>query len=159
MFQKEENEKDIRLAIAWQKGDKEAGEELLLKYMPLIMRASFHNYTACSWEDLRQELILTFLDSAKNYSPIPNVPFAAFIKKKILWKRKDKVIELQFQEAHETLTLDEQEEPFYEMDMLPVSLPDLKTIGQIAHLTRKQQLIFPFWLVLASGKIRQISSG
>ena len=40
MFQKENNEKDISLVLAWQKGNTNALEELLKKYMPLIMKAS-----------------------------------------------------------------------------------------------------------------------
>ena len=144
MFQKEENEKDIRLAKAWKEGDKEAGEELLLKYMPLIMKLSTHHYSSCGWEDMRQDLTIAFLEIAKNYDPTLSVPFSAFIKKRILWVRTARITKLQSIEDHESLDIEEQEEGYYEMN-IPTSL-DVKTIMSVAHLTNKQQLIFPFWL-------------
>lgn len=144
MFQKEENEKDIRLALAWQQGDTEAGEELLLKYMPLIMRASAHHYSSCDWEDMRQDLTIAFLESAKDYTPTLSVPFSAFIKKRILWARAKKMTQLQSIEAHESLDLEKQEEGYYEIE--PPLCLDMEKIASAAHLTKKQQLIFPFWL-------------
>ena len=146
MFQKKENKKDIRLAMAWQQGDKEAGEELLLKYMPLIMKLSAHHYSSCGWEDMRQELTIAFLESAKKYTTTMTIPFSAYIKKRIQWARVEKITKLKVIEDHESLDIEEQEEGFYEMD-LPSSVSlDFSKIASLAHLTKKQRLIFPLWL-------------
>lgn len=95
MFQKENNEKDISLILAWQKGDSTAIEKLLSKYMPLIIKASINSYATSDFEDVRQELIAVFLESTVHYIPLENIPFASYIKKKIYWARNDILRQLQ----------------------------------------------------------------
>ena len=146
MFQKENNEKDIALALAWQKGNTNALEELLLKYMPLIMKASIHHYDSSDWEDMRQNLIVKFIESTNAYKAEMKVPFSAYIKKKILWSRANVLKKIQDIASHESLTIDEIDEPYYEIQMNHLSTKMVNDIAEIAQLTRKQCLIYPLWL-------------
>lgn len=146
MFHQKENEKDLCLLTAWKAGNQEACETLLLKYMPLIMKCSIHHYNSCGWEDLRQELILVFLEMAKKYTTTIPIPFSTYIKKKMYWARADFLEKMKSIDTHESLNIEEQEEGTYEMDMLAFNCFDIEKISFIAHLTTKQHLIFPMWL-------------
>lgn len=146
MHQKETKETDALLASAWQRGDTAAGETLLYRYMPLIRKTSRQSFAKGYKEDLRQELSLVFLESAKQYSPRQHIPFAAFIEKKIHWATTDWLNHRKAITDHESLDLEAQEEPWYETDMLPSALPDLDTLASLAHLTTKQRRLLPLWL-------------
>lgn len=146
MFQKENNEKDISLILAWQKGDSTAIEKLLSKYMPLIIKASINSYATSDFEDVRQELIAVFLESTVHYIPLENIPFASYIKKKIYWARNDILRQLQYKESHELPNLDDQDEPSYEIDFTSNQLDDMDTIIKILPLTEKQKQVFKLWV-------------
>lgn len=146
MFQKENNEKDIALALAWQKGNTKAIEELLAKYMPLIMKATVNDYASSNFEDMRQNLIVTFLESVKSYIPKEDIPFAAYIQKKILWARIDTLQKLQQIENNEILNLKKVDEPYYEMAENGLSDQIITDIASIAQLTPKQYKVYLLWL-------------
>ena len=146
MFQKENNEKDISLVLAWQKGNTTAIEKLLDKYMPLIMKAAANNYASSDFEDVRQNLIVAFLESTQSYIPKEDIPFAAYIQKKILWARTDTLQKVQQIESNEFLNLEEKDEPHYEMEWNCLSTPMLNDIAAIAQLTPKQRQIYPLWI-------------
>ena len=146
MFQKENNEKDIALVVAWQRGNTEALENLLAKYMPLVIKASIHHYDGSDWEDMRQDLIVKFIESANAYKAEMKVPFPAYIKRKILWFRSNALKKIQDIESHESLTIDEIDEPYYETQINHLSPQMLDDIAEIAQLTRKQRIVYPLWL-------------
>ncbi len=146
MFQKENNEKDISLVLAWQKGNTKAIEELLSKYMPLIMKSSIHHYDSSDWEDMRQNLIITFLESTKRYTPKGSIPFAAYIKKKILWARTDTLQKLQQIENNEVLDQEGNEEPYYDIEHNGFSDAMINDIATLAQLTPRQQQVYLLWI-------------
>ena len=146
MFQKKNNEKDISLALAWQEGNSEAIEELLSKYMPLIMKASINSYATCDFEDMRQELIAAFLESTLHYIPVENISFASYIKKKIYWARNDILRQLRYKDSHELLNIADQKEPTYEIDWTSNQSDDIDKIIKILPLTDNQKRVFVLWI-------------
>ena len=146
MFQKKNNEKDIALVLAWQEGNSEAIEELLSKYMPLIMKASINSYATCDFEDMRQELIAAFLESTIHYIPVENISFASYIKKKIYWARHDILRQLRYKDSHELLNIADQKEPTYEIDWTSNQSDDINKIIEILPLTDNQKRVFALWI-------------
>ena len=115
MYPKENNEKDIAQLLAWKSGNQDALMELLDKYMPLILKAAYDPIVN-EKEDMRQDLILNFMENAAHFEPEKNPSFAAYIKQKIYWAQKDILRKAKLHESREFLTLEDQEEPSYEPD-------------------------------------------
>ena len=65
-YNEESFEEDRRLVRLWKEGDRDAAEELLRKYDPLICREAASAREE-DREDLRQELRLAFLEISKAY--------------------------------------------------------------------------------------------
>lgn len=59
-YDEEKNQKHIRLAEAYQKGDAEAAEKLLTDFRPLLRRLSYDPIRQTFDRDLSQQLALIF---------------------------------------------------------------------------------------------------
>ena len=64
-------------------GNKQAAEELLLRFKPLILSTIKRHYTGTDWEDMLQSATLSFLEGIKEYDAEKGIPFPAYIKTKL----------------------------------------------------------------------------
>lgn len=64
-------------------GSKEASEELLARFKPLIYATVKRHYTGSDWEDPMQSAALSILEGIQAYDPGTGIPFPAYIKTKL----------------------------------------------------------------------------
>lgn len=87
-YNEESFEEDRRLVRLWKEGDRDAGEELLRKYDPLICREAASAREE-DREDLRQELRLAFLEISKAYDEKKKIYYAYFMKIRLHYAKVD----------------------------------------------------------------------
>ena len=154
MFDEKRNAEDVRLALAWQKGEKAAGEILLSRYAPLIgkeARMSFHSLTK---EDMKQDLILYFLEGLSRYDPRKNPSFAGYAVRLIRWGKLHSLRASEGYESREELTLDSQAEGAFE-ECFDDDDDFLEEAARLAGLTAQQYPVFYWWMKGESpGEIR-----
>ena len=83
---KEQNEKIKainELVNKAKEGSKEAAEELLSRFKPLIFATIKRHYTGSDWEDMLQSAKLSLLEGIKAYDAQKGIPFPAYIKNKL----------------------------------------------------------------------------
>lgn len=145
MFDEKQNQKDICLAFAWQHGDKDAAEALLMQYQPLIRSIRQNFCRDLSYEDLEQELILHFLEQTACYDPEKNPSFAGYITPRLRWYRMNRIRKEMTREDHEELTLEDQAEGT-SLDDYGEAKDTLEDVARLARLTEKQKPVFFLWM-------------
>ncbi len=154
MFDEKRNADDIRLALAWQKGEKEAGDLLLSRYAPLISREAKTSFHSLAKEDLRQDLILYFLEGISRYDPRKNPSFAGYAVRLIRWGKLHSLRDWEDYETKEELTLENQAEEAFE-ERFDGDDDFLKEAARVAGLTEQQYPVFYWWMKGESpGEIR-----
>lgn len=67
-------------------GDKEAMLQLIEQFSPLFKRkACFYYQMGSEYEDIYQQSVLYFITGVYQYTPMPPVTFAGYIKKRLKW--------------------------------------------------------------------------
>ncbi len=145
MFDEKRNAEDVRLALAWQKGEKEAGEILLERYAPLIARECRSPFTRLSREDLRQDLIVYFLENLSRYDPKKNPSFSGYMVRLIRWGKCHSFRDTADYESKEELTLENQAEGIFE-ERFEDDEEFLKEAARLAGISEKQYPVFYWWM-------------
>lgn len=79
-YDEDRNQKHIRLAEAYQKGNAEAAGKLLTDFQPLLRKLAYDPIRQTFDEDLFQQLALVFLEKTKVYDAEKLPIFALYIK-------------------------------------------------------------------------------
>lgn len=79
-------EEEMKWILCAKAGDKKAMMTLIQQYEPL-MRKLTAGETRVDWEDLRQDLILSFLEGVRDYDREKKVYFPYYIRQKLYWKK------------------------------------------------------------------------
>ncbi len=145
MFDEKRNAEDVRLALAWQNGEREAGEILLSRYVPLISRECKCSYAKVTREDLRQDLILYFLEALARYDPKKNPSFSGYMVRLLRWGKLHRLRDLADYETKEELTLENQAEEAFE-ENYENEEDFLQEAARVAGLTAQQYPVFYWWM-------------
>lgn len=84
-YDEDRNQKHIRLAEAYQKGNAEAAGKLLTDFQPLLRKLAYDPIRQTFDEDLSQQLALVFLEKTKVYDAEKLPIFALYIKQQLKW--------------------------------------------------------------------------
>lgn len=79
-------EEEMKWILRAKTGDKKAMMILIQQYEPL-MRKLTAGETRMDWEDLRQDLILSFLEGVRDFDKEKKVYFPYYIRQKLYWKK------------------------------------------------------------------------
>lgn len=109
MKEKYTYEEELDLVRKAQKGDTGAMELLLRKYEPLFRKLTAGE-TFMDWEDIRQELVLSFLEGVKAYDPDRGIYFGFYMKQKLYWKKNHLIAASTKRRGREVHNLEETEE-------------------------------------------------
>ncbi len=154
MFDAKRNAEDVRLALAWQKGEKAAGEVLLSRYAPLIGREAKTSFHSLTKEDLKQDLVFYFLEGLTRYDPQRNPSFAGYAVRLIRWGKLHSLRDSEGYESKEELTLESQAEEIFE-ERFDGDDDFLEEAARVAGLTPQQYPVFYWWMKGESpGEIR-----
>lgn len=88
-YDEDRNQKHIRLAEAYQKGNAEAAGKLLTDFQPLLRKLAYDPIRQTFDEDLSQQLALVFLEKTKVYDAEKLPIFALYIKQQLKWGKID----------------------------------------------------------------------
>ena len=145
MFDEKRNKEDISLALAWQKGDRKAGEILLHRYRPLIRKEGRSTLSRFLQEDLEADLVLCFLEALSRYDPKKNPVFAGYVMRLLHWQRLHRLRDMAVYESREELTLENQAEEAFE-ESFESGEEFLKEAARTAGLSEKQIPVFYWWM-------------
>lgn len=84
---KTETGKQLQQVAAFQQGDREAGEELLRQYEPLLRKLSAKAMDGMDREDVYQELCVTFFEVLRAFDPQKGTSLPGTIRQYLRWKR------------------------------------------------------------------------
>lgn len=143
------NERDQRLAAAWQQGSRESARILTSLYRPLIMKLAARAYRTEDHDDAVQDLAVTFLVAAREYDPAKNPSFAGYIKQRLYWSHATRTRKAQTLDQREKVDDDSVEEEGAP-DRSPAETEDtLRAAARLARLTEKEE---PLYQLLVHGK-------
>lgn len=143
-YDEERNQKHIRLAEAYQKGDAEAAGKLLDDFQPLLRKLAYDPIRQTFDEDLSQQLALVFLEKTKAYDAEKLPIFALYIKQQLKWGKVDwQRKEITYAKA-ECFDVDHSPEPVENDPAMPMTEAALEQlIKEIAsHLRENQRPLF-----------------
>lgn len=143
----ENSKEDAKLVSAYQKGDGKALEQLLRKYRPFIENQVSQAFGSLSRDDLRQELLLRFIEAAASYEPARG-SFLGYVLSLIRWKRLDVVRHYETYMGHNVFPGDVLYDARRDADEVETACEkcDLQTLSEQLPFTEQQRLIFLMWM-------------
>jgi RNA polymerase sigma factor (sigma-70 family) len=131
---KEQNDKNSvinKLVNQAKEGSRDAAEELISRFKPLIISTIKRHHTGPGWEDMLQSASLSILEGIKAYDAQKGIPFPAYIKTKLNFDiynlcRKNRNIL-----SYQLTIVDEQD---------PLNWLEDETIDIQQHILRKEQI-------------------
>ena len=145
----------LALVRSARQGSQEAMEELLRRYMPLILKETrrfrhAENTDVClSTEDVRQEAVLQLIQLVKEYSESSGACFGSYLKQKLRW-RLHNYLRRERRRALTTIGLDcpEVEQLASELDhVVEFDLDNPRLRSAFRRLSPRQRLVLAkmFW--------------
>ena len=135
-------EEEMRLIQKAKEGDEASVMALIHRYEPLFKKLCAGE-THMEWEDIRQELSLSFLESLAAYDPSKGIYFGYYIKQRLYWKKIALITASIKRREKEIHSMEETEamgkEDSYEEKSLSQKLNDL---AHSLPLSPKEKLIF-----------------
>lgn len=143
-YDEDRNQKHIRLAEAYQKGNVEAAGKLLADFQPLLRKLAYDPIRQTFDEDLSQQLALVFLEKTKMYDAEKLPIFALYIKQQLKWGKIDwQRKEITYAKA-ECFDVDHSPEPVVNDPAIPMSEAERAQLIEdiAAHLRENQKALF-----------------
>lgn len=143
----ENSKEDAKLAAAYQKGDGKALEQLLRKYRPFIENQVARAFGSLSRDDLRQELLLRFIEAAASYEAARG-SFLGYVLSLIRWKRLDVIRQYEAYLGHNVFPGEVICDVRQEADEVEIACEksDLQDLSKELPFTEQQRLIFLMWM-------------
>ena len=100
MKRQENYEEEKRLLEAAQKGSEKAVMALIHRYEPLFRRLAAGE-TRMDWEDIRQDLVVVFLEALRDFDQEKGIYFAWYIRQRLYWAKAEIIREAAERSSHE----------------------------------------------------------
>lgn len=100
MKRQENYEEEKKLLGAAQKGSKEAVMALIHRYEPLFRRLAAGE-TRMEWEDIRQDLVVVFLEALRDFDREKGIYFAWYIRQRLYWAKTRMIRKAVERSSHE----------------------------------------------------------
>lgn len=108
MKRQENYEEEKKLLEAAQNGSKEAVMALIRRYEPLFRRLAAGE-TRMDWEDIRQDLVVVFLESLRDFDREKGIYFAWYIRQRLYWAKTRMIRKAMERSSHEVYKEEEEE--------------------------------------------------
>ncbi|WP_307974397.1 sigma-70 family RNA polymerase sigma factor [uncultured Dialister sp.] len=108
MKRQENYEEEKKLLEAAQNGSKEAVMALIRRYEPLFRRLAAGE-TRMDWEDIRQDLVVVFLESLRDFDREKGIYFAWYIRQRLYWAKTRIIRKAMERSSHEVYKEEEEE--------------------------------------------------